>query len=408
MRITVVAHDADRNGCSLYLLSVLKQFSITASYDIEIAFGCDGEMRAEFAPLMPTTVLGPPKSGGALLRGLVERADVVLGHSIVSHRWLAGAGHIAIPVLSYVQELEYEIMSNEIPVILTNAARQRFVAGATCIADNLTRRHGVPTTDIDVVVSGIDTDVERQSVSEQKRQRLRREIGVEDGSPLFVCSGPVSWRKGPDLFVVVAARIRQLWRELGAAGEPHFLWFGRFDEPEISQRQYELQRLGFEGTFHLLPPRSTAADLFAAADVYALTSREEPFSRALLQALAVGTPVVAFDSGGATELAARGRGVTAVDFLDCETFAREAVRLVTDPRVLRDAKQDGRALAERYSVRSSAARLRAVIERVTHSNVSANPRHGSRLEGDIHALNSVEERRSEQFGFTDDFDLGER
>jgi glycosyltransferase involved in cell wall biosynthesis len=63
----------------------------------------------------------------------------------------------------------------------------------------------------------------------------------------------------------------------------------------------EIERLGLGGVFSLLGHRPDALDVLAAADVFALASVAEGYPVSLMEALALGKPVVATAVGGIPE-----------------------------------------------------------------------------------------------------------
>ena len=72
------------------------------------------------------------------------------------------------------------------------------------------------------------------------------------------------------------------------------------------------------------------APWLARATVLVSTAREDPFPLVGLEAGAAGVPVVAFDSGGLTELLADGRG-TVVGPLDVAAMVDAVVAMLGDP-----------------------------------------------------------------------------
>ncbi len=82
------------------------------------------------------------------------------------------------------------------------------------------------------------------------------------------------------------------------------------------------------GSFRFLGHRDDAPALLAAADVFLLTSREDPLPSVALESLAAGTPVIAFDdTGGIPGLIARTGGGCSVPLGDAQSMARAALRL---------------------------------------------------------------------------------
>jgi glycosyltransferase involved in cell wall biosynthesis len=67
---------------------------------------------------------------------------------------------------------------------------------------------------------------------------------------------------------------------------------------------------------------------YALYDVFALTSREEPFSVSMLEAAQCGLPIVCFaDAGGAPDLVGDDAGVI-VPYLDIDAMARACLELI--------------------------------------------------------------------------------
>ena len=106
-------------------------------------------------------------------------------------------------------------------------------------------------------------------------------------------AGYADLRKGFDLFL-------QIWR-LARQQNPrvHFCWAGDFDptlREWLSAEDRSAPRRPV--TFHVAGFRSDMEAFYSAANVYALTSREDPFPTVALEAMGVGVPVVAFKGSG--------------------------------------------------------------------------------------------------------------
>ncbi|MCK6445843.1 MAG: N-acetyl-alpha-D-glucosaminyl L-malate synthase BshA [Planctomycetes bacterium] len=74
------------------------------------------------------------------------------------------------------------------------------------------------------------------------------------------------------------------------------------DGPDQAAARDVAQRLGVADRVSFLGERDAMPELLAPADVFVLTSREESFGLAALEAMACGTPVVATDVGGVHEV----------------------------------------------------------------------------------------------------------
>jgi glycosyltransferase involved in cell wall biosynthesis len=112
-----------------------------------------------------------------------------------------------------------------------------------------------------------------------------------------------------------------------------------------------------------LPPRPSGGELIAASDVVALTTASpDPFPRAVLEAMAAGRPVAAFDSGGTGEMVQDGETGILVPPGDVAALAEAFGRLAGD-RAMRESM--GRAAAarvrERFSLERHVSRMEQLL-----------------------------------------------
>lgn len=163
-------------------------------------------------------------------------------------------------------------------------------------------------------------------------------------------------RKRPALFVRAAARL------LAQDREARFTLVGP-DEGEatavfeaISQSGADPDEIGWEGA---VPPERTA-ERMAAASVYVLPSVDEPFPMSVLEAMAVGLPVVITESCGlAKPVRDSGSGIV-VD--ESEDSLVEAIRTLIGDRGLRERMGAAalRTAAEVFSMEAVARDLSAI------------------------------------------------
>ncbi len=134
----------------------------------------------------------------------------------------------------------------------------------------------------------------------------RSQLRVGDGAYLLGIVGQITPWKGQLEALWVLAAMRQARRdvELVIVGEPKFVSAAtRYDN-----RAYyaELQRFidaqGLADCVHLLGERDDVARIMATLDVLLVPSWEEPFGRVVVEAMALGRPVVATNVGGPAEI----------------------------------------------------------------------------------------------------------
>ena len=173
---------------------------------------------------------------------------------------------------------------------------------------------------------------------------MRRELGIPDDAPIVLGCGTIDFRKGADLFAQLCRLVLTGSRAEEPASKAWFVWVGSRVYDLNSERwllhdaQYGTResRLVFTG------PRETTVPYFLAADLFALTSREDPCPFVNLEAMESGLAVVAFeDSGGAPEVL-NGAGAC-VPYLDVAAMANRVRELLNDPAKRTAMGQQGQA-----------------------------------------------------------------
>jgi glycosyltransferase involved in cell wall biosynthesis len=189
----------------------------------------------------------------------------------------------------------------------------------------------------------------------------RRALGLPEEGVYFGLFGQLTRHKGALSFVEAGRRV--LEREpqarfvLAGPGPPGF-------RSEVQQALAATER---SARFHLLPAQPGSERLLAAADVVCLaTLTPDPFPRAVLEAMAAGKPVVAFDSGGTSEMLRDGETGLLVRAGDVDGLARAFLRLAADPS---SRETMGRAGRQRARAEFSVDRHLDAVEAVLRSVV---------------------------------------
>lgn len=142
--------------------------------------------------------------------------------------------------------------------------------------------------DVRVIPNSIDTDLFSPVPKAEARARLKLPADAR-----IVLSGsldPRNFYKGYDLWQAAAADL--------AGDAVLFVQFGAHrPHPRDPRRLW---------VFGLVRNDSRLRDLYAAADVFVMPSRQEAFGKTAAEALACGTPVVAFDATGPRDIVSHG------------------------------------------------------------------------------------------------------
>jgi glycosyltransferase involved in cell wall biosynthesis len=167
----------------------------------------------------------------------------------------------------------------------------------------------------------------RLDESQQRLQRAatRQALGIDENARVVLGVGYGEVRKGLDLWPLLVRRVSAVCPDV------IFLWVGNVEPSLRHWLDHDLRMTGHERRM-LMPGHSTdIAGMYAAADAFAMTSREDPFPSVVLEAMASGLPTVVFeDSGGIVDLVREAGGIC-VPYLDVEEMGRELGRILQDP-----------------------------------------------------------------------------
>ena len=373
--ILFVLHDATRTGAPIALLHFLRWFKRHGSRPFAVLLGKGGELVADFEELADTwSIDGNPWRPDGLRNRLLyagglgawaRRAEVAeiqkfaarCSPALVYTNSIASAGVVKllapqVPVLTHVHELESHFYAHQGPELsrLLSQTRQ-FIACSDVTKNNLIQ-HSVAGALIETVYESIPV---AQIRAQRTRQQVFQELGIPDDALLIVGSGRTGWRKGTDLFIHLAQAVDMM------RNRAHFAWIGggMIWEFEHDVRVYGLaEKVRFPG--EVVNP----ADYIAAADIFVLTSREDPYPLVCLEAAALEKPIVCFaDAGGAPEFVEEDCGFV-VPNLDIMAMADRVVSLL-DSRDCRDRMgAAARAkVAQRHDIAKAAPLINQIVER---------------------------------------------
>jgi len=173
------------------------------------------------------------------------------------------------------------------------------------------------------------------------RAELRRRFGIE--GPVLVFAGRLTAQKALQAGIEAA---RGAGVELLIAGEG----------PERAA----LERLG-HGRFLGPLPRRSVLELFAAADAVLLSSAWENFPHVLVEALALGTPVIATRVGGVAEVVRDGENGLLVPPGDVGALRDAIVRFFSSPPLAASLRAAAAASVASYSPERVYTALEAIL-----------------------------------------------
>jgi glycosyltransferase involved in cell wall biosynthesis len=390
-RILFVSHSASLNGASVLLLHTLRWMKRNTDHKLHVLCLDRGPLVDDFREVAHTHVLRNPvrplrslfPRGSDTIGAAVEKAlsrwllrryrfDLVYANTAAAWLHVGVAKSCSVPVLWHIHELPYALRLSmgdaRARQLLPQASR--LVAVSAAVAKALSSVYAVPAERVDLVHGFVADNVSSDQERKAARIRLLAALGwPEDAFVVGGCGG-LGWRKGSDLFVHIAARCRML-----SSRPIRFLWVGGSALGlEAQQFAYDVERLGLQQLCRHVPSTPEVLEYYHAMDVFALSSREDPFPLVMLEAGIRGLPTVCFsDAGGGSEFVGEHAGIVA-PYLDVAAFAEALLQLANEPdrrNLLAQAAQRQVLLA--YTTEQQLPKLMASIERSIKSGIPERP-----------------------------------
>jgi len=212
--------------------------------------------------------------------------------------------------------------------------------------EHLARGIGRPKQFV-VIPSGVDLEAIQRKAPPYETARGRLEVDAE--TRLIVGVGRLEPVKGFQVLV------RALPSILGVMPSARLLLVGYGSLR--SQLEADARALGVADRLEIAGPQLDVAAYLAAADLVVVPSLNEGMGRVLVEAMALGRPVVATRVGGIPTVVADGETGSLVPPDDPPALARAVSELLKDPGLRQRMGEAGRRRAEQFSLALMESRL---------------------------------------------------
>lgn len=289
LKVLFIGHDAGLSGAPRVLLNILRWLARHTSVEGYLVTFNEGALSAEYRALFPTLACPPEElDSRALEKFCGGKPDLVFGNTVVAARAYPALAAWDAPFITYVHELEMSLQKYASPeIIACMAQKSSLILGATQgICDNLVQNHGMAAENCLTIDAFIEPF---KPASSLQKKDLKNRLGIPPGKFLVLGCGSRTHRKGFDLFLQAARQVAALNDNV------HFGWVGI---PESEEDKTGDNLIAQTPNLSLPGEVANPADWFRAADVFLLSSREDPFPLACLEAASCELPVICFAGTG--------------------------------------------------------------------------------------------------------------
>lgn len=257
-------------------------------------------------------------------------------HAYSSHY---GMGWLSKPIMAYLKRFHNQTETTMVPT--------------QGLADRLAR---AGFERLQVVARGVDAQMFDPAL---RSDTLRASWGAGLDTPVMLCVGRLAREKNLPLLVQAYAQARLV------RPETRLVLVG--DGPARS----ELQALAPDAIFTGELGRADLARHYASADIFGFPSKTETFGNVVLEAMASGLAVVAFDYAAAADAIEPSRSGLLAPFESDETFVRHVVDVARDTALLQRMRSQAREVAQRSDWGSIVTQIESVMKLAICSNTVA-------------------------------------
>ena len=311
-KVVYVSHDALYNGAQLLSLHIVKGLCEQLGFQVDVILLSGGPLAPDFARYARVhdfSVPGcTPERQAEVIREIFDSgARAAITSTTVSGALVVPLKRQGFRVVSLVHELPGLIRERKLEGSLVNIARfaDRVVFPTRGVSEEVCDLSPISQEKVIIRPQGLCHRNTYKDRTDEARQLVRTEFGLPKKARIVMGMGYGDHRKGVDLFVEVALAT------IEKRPDVCFVWVGEYDSELLGPIERKIAERNAGG--HILFPgfRPHTDVYFSGADVFLLSSREDPFPSVVLEAMDAGLPVIGFeDAGGFCDLLNDGGGLT--------------------------------------------------------------------------------------------------
>ncbi len=220
---------------------------------------------------------------------------------------------------------------------------QFIIAISAVIQQNIIRTHPISADRVVVVHHGVD--MQRFNPQAVDRWHIREALGFSREQFVLGIIGRLQLAKGYLEFLQMAHALKHRY--------PHcrYLWVGEASRGEGEEAQKILRRideLGLQKWVKWVGYREDIPEMLAAMDLFVFPSHAEAFGLVLIEAMAMGKPVISSNCDGVLDIVVPQRTGLLVPPRQPEELTRAAIRLIESPELRKAMGEAGRKRVETH------------------------------------------------------------
>jgi glycosyltransferase involved in cell wall biosynthesis len=328
-----ITHETSRTGAPINLLHLVKTYQTSIGDNYVILSMAEGNYLEAFKQLgnflsfSKTISFYPDEITHELFLELNKLGYTkCIANTIFTGVFVYLLKQVKINPVFIINELPETIQALNCSIIaryLSNA-KVNLVFPCQMIADQFSSHFGLSHGCAHIVPQSVRPTMRYDGKKIEAKKALLTKLNINElnDTKIVLGVGTAQYLKGIDLFVDVAKKLHHLKR----LDSIHFLWLGDLDSNYKKWMQKKYHKLAYRSHLHFLHFEDDPAYIFAASDIYLLTSRQDTYPSTALEALANQTPVIMFSGTGGIEEILDGHNGIAVPHLDTLAMANAVLK----------------------------------------------------------------------------------
>lgn len=397
MKVLYVNHTGAVSGAERSLLDLLR--GLSGEVDARVACPATGSL-ADAVRTLGIPVDPIPRTDGSLKLHLRETpvalttlgagavrtavharrmgADLIHANTIrAGIPTVAAAGLTGIPAVVHLRDRLPRSTVADASLRLVASGARRVVANSHYTATGL--RAVTDRCELDVVYNPVD--LERFDRDQVARDQARIRLALAPNAFVLALIGQITPWKGQREAIEALAELRRRGSKahLLIVGEPKFVSAAtRYDNAAYyADLQRRIATEGISDHVQLLGERQDVAGIMEALDAVLVPSWEEPFGRVVIEAMALGLPVLATEVGGPSEIIRDGIDGILLEPRAPSVWAEAIARLEASAELRARLGDAAAKRAEDFSLPRHVRAMCDVYRRATNSRADSHER-GSR------------------------------
>jgi len=307
-----ISHEATLTGAPLVALDLCREYKCHYQKSIVIILMNGGLLQKDFEELgvvinLNIDFLDKNSTSLDAYQMLFEQLVFKGYRECIANTVLSG---FLYPCLHH-NHIKTVYLIHELPTLINNSGWNQYalnIAESTSsivfptqfVAENFSKKYMQNKREYYIIPQGISEEMICPDKKEA-RVRILNKIGLSNNEDckLVLGAGFAHHRKGTDLFLSV---VEECYKK-GCIDNLHFIWLGNRDDYYENWKRRELSELQYKEHIHFIDFETKPAYFFGGADLFLLTSREDPLPGVALVALKNSLPIIMFENtGGVQEL----------------------------------------------------------------------------------------------------------